>query len=51
MPRFEIDLTDEEVEQIRELMMKLRQPIWRSFIPPGLGTLVHKLEHTFRKDK
>jgi len=37
-------LSDEEIAQIKDLMVKLNQPLWKSFIPPGLNTLVKKVE-------
>jgi len=46
---FKMMLSDEEVEQIKELMVKLNQPLWKSFIPPGLVILTNKLEKAIKE--
>lgn len=51
MPKIELDITDEELAGIRQLLVKLQQPMWKSMIPKHLVTLVRKIEHAVRKDK
>ena len=46
---FKMLLSDKEIADLRELMVKWNTPLWQSFIPKSLRNVVAKLEKAIKE--